>query len=343
MSTDERRSDFEAVNLLIFLWKGRKLILIICFLAAVGSIFAALSIREKFSSAAVIFPAKSNSVTLFESDNPKNNLFNFGEEEEAEQLVQILQSSFIRDNIVEKYDLIRRYEIDTTSSEWKYYLHGEFEDNMTFRKTKFGSIEIGVMDWNPDTAALIANDIVQLLDTVKNHMIKQRVGTAYRVIEKEYRETEDNIQSFVDTLSVLGGLGVVGQIERAEIKAGYTQALIENRPSAVAEFKAVIDVNHKYGSIHKSFVEKLENETKRLTELKSVFQQAKANYEARLSYQFVSEEAFPADKKAYPVRWLIVVMSCMSAFIFSVFLLIALGKFKEMRVRLKEEAAEVTA
>lgn len=342
MSQEENRSDFEAVNLLMFLWKGRRLIIIICFIAAVGSVFAALTIREKFRSTAVIFPAKSNSVTLFESDNPKNNLFNFGEEEEAEQLVQILQSSFIRDKIVDKYDLLRRYEIDTTSNEWQYYLHGEFEENVTYSRTKFGSIEVTVMDWNPDTAALMANDIIELLDTVKNNMIKQRVATAYRVIESEYRETEQNISSFVDTLTALGDLGVVSTVERAEISAGYTQALIQGRGDAIKELKTLMDVNNEYGSIRQGFVEKLENETKRLTELKSVFQQAKANYEARLSYQFVSEYAFPADKKAYPIRWLIVVMSCISAFVFSIFLLIALDKIKEMRSRLKEEAAQAS-
>jgi tyrosine-protein kinase Etk/Wzc len=338
MSSDNSRSDFEAVNLLLFLWKGRKLILIVCILAAAGSIFASLSIREKYQSAAVIFPAKSNSITLFESDNPKNNLFNFGEEEEAEQLVQILQSSFIRDQIVEDYNLIERYEIDTTSSEWKYALHGEFEDNVTYRRTKFGSIEITVMDWEPDIAARMANDIVQLLDTVKNNMIKQRVAAAYEVIKNEYELTKANIDLFVDTLTSLGQLGVVSQIQRAEITAGYTRALISGRADAVAELKALIEVNHKYGSIHKGYVEKLENETKRLTELKSVYQQARANFEARLSYQFVSEVAFAADKKAYPIRWLIVVMACISAFVFSIFLLIVLDKFKEMRVRLKEEA-----
>jgi hypothetical protein len=195
------------------------------------------------------------------------------------------------------------------------------------------------MDWNPDTAALMANDIVQLLDTVKNNMIKERVAAAYEVIKSEYELTKSNIDLLIDTLTSLGELGVVSQIERAEIKAGYSQALISGRSDAVTELKAIIDANHKYGAIHKGFVEKLENETKRLSELKSVYQQARANFEARLSYQFVSEVAFAADKKAYPIRWLIVVMSCISAFVFSIFLLIILDKFKEMRVRLKEETS----
>ena len=328
---------FESVNLLLFLWKGRWLLVFVFVLAAIISIIAALSLREKFRSEAIIFPAKSSSVTLFESDNPKNNLYNFGEEEEAEQLVQILQSGLIRDRIIKKFHLIDRYEIDTTGSEWKYNLYGEYEENVNAHRTKYGSIRISVMDWHPDTAALMANEIVDLIDTVKNAMLKERVGTAYRVIEKEYEATRNNISSFVDTLTSLGKLGVVSPVERAELSAGFTRALINNRTEAISELRELIKVNNAYGSVYKEYIEKIENETRRLTELKSVYKQAKSNFEARLSYKFISERAFPSDKKAYPVRWLIVVMSCVSAFIFAVFLLIALDKLKEMRARLAYE------
>jgi len=339
MNTPEKRSDFEAVNLLLFLWKGRVLIIAVCVLALIGAIIASLSIRPKFKSAAIIFPAKSNTISLVENSNPKDNIYNFGEEEEAEQLVQILQSSAIRDVIVEKYDLWKHYDIDLESNEKMYLLQGEYEENMTFRRTKFGSIEIAVMDWSPDTAALIANDIVMLLDSAKSHMIKERAYTAYQVIEEEYRQTNVAIQTVVDSLTSLGAKGVVSKVERAELNAGYTQALILGRTAAADELKRQLDVNSKYGAIYSSLIEKLENNTKRVTELESVYKQAKANFEARLSYQFISELAFPADKKAYPIRWLIVVMAGISAFVFSIFLLIAIQKIKEMRVRLAEEKA----
>ena len=337
MSTPQKQSDFEAVNLLMFLWRGRAMILIIFALAAIGSIIASLSIREKFKSVAIIFPAKSNTITLFENNNPKDNIYNFGEEEEAEQLVQILQSSDIRETIVAKYDLYKHYDVDMESPEKQYLLQGEYEENINFRRTKYGSIEIAVMDWNPDTAALMANDIVQLLDSAKNRMIKERAYTAFKVIEGEYLQTVASIKSMVDSLQALGSMGVVSKVERAELNAGYTQALIQGKASAIELLKEQIDINNKFGAVYSGMTENMENETKRLTELRSVYKQAKSNFEARLSYQFISERAFPADKKAYPIRWLIVVMSCLSAFIFSIFLLIAISKLKEMRARLRAE------
>jgi len=339
MEKVKQRSDFEAVNLLLFLWKGRKLIIGICALAAVGSIISALTIREKYRSEAYVFPAKSNGVTLFENNNPKDNVYNFGEEEESEQVVQILQSTEIRDILVERYDLFKHYDVDTSSAEKMYLLQGEYEENINIRRTRHGSIEISVMDWSPDTAALIANDLVQLIDSAKSRMIKERTYAIYVEIEKEYLSTEAKLETLVDSLRSLGKMGVVSKVERAELAAGYTKALIDGRSGAIEELRAQIEINNELGAVYSGITERLENETKRLTELGSVYKQAKLNYEATLSYIFKSQSAFPADKKSYPIRWLIVVMSCLSAFVFSIFLLIAIEKVKEMRSRLADERA----
>ena len=44
------------------------------------------------------------------------------EEEQAEQLVQILQSSKIRDMIVEEYDLYKHYDIDDSDKNRRFKL-----------------------------------------------------------------------------------------------------------------------------------------------------------------------------------------------------------------------------
>ncbi len=66
-------------------------------------------------------------------------------------------------------------------------------------------------------------------------------------------------------------------------------------------------------------------------QIEAQYKQKKSDYENFLTNKFTVEHAVPADKKSYPVRWLIVVMSTMSAFFFSIVLLIAMDKFKEIR------------
>jgi len=53
-----------------------------------------------------------------------------------------------------------------------------------FRLTEYMSVEISVMDRDPDLSASIANDISDLVDTVYNSMKKERAAEALRLVRK---------------------------------------------------------------------------------------------------------------------------------------------------------------
>ena len=106
--------------LLIFLWNQRKALVLFTSAAAVISIIVAFLITPLYLSTAIVFPAASSNVSFSEQRNVKAAAMDFGEEEQAEQLVQILSSSRIRDRIVQKYDLMQDYEIAKTDPN-KYY------------------------------------------------------------------------------------------------------------------------------------------------------------------------------------------------------------------------------
>ena len=62
--------------------------------------------------------------------------------------------------------------------------------------------------------------------------------------------------------------------------------------------------------------------------IKTLYEINVSEYEKVITYSHVVESPFPADKKSYPVRWLIVVFSAFSAVFFAllVFLVIDHGK-----------------
>ena len=101
----------ERQNLLVFIWKRRKLIVIITGAAAVLAVIVSFLMTPIYRSTAIVFPAATSTVSFSEQRNAKAAAMDFGEEEQAEQLVQILQSSRIRDRIVEQFDLMKHYEI----------------------------------------------------------------------------------------------------------------------------------------------------------------------------------------------------------------------------------------
>ncbi|MGB1040558.1 MAG: Wzz/FepE/Etk N-terminal domain-containing protein [Flavobacteriales bacterium] len=317
-----------AEDLIQFIWNKRKLLIIITIIGAIASIVYSLVIQEKYKSTVTVFPAKSTTVAFTDEVHPEQSASTFGEEEEAEQMIQVLQSGDIRNAIISKYNLMEHYEIDTSSKIKYTALNKTYEENVSFSRTKYGSVLIDVMDKNPQMAADMANDIANLFDKAKNRMINERSKEALDVAESERNKLKDDIQSIVDTLAALNNLGVVDKETRptlitalANAKDGSTKKLIE----------AKIKATDKYGSIYSNYENKLEWMNIRLSTKDAVYEQLKSDANSAFAHKFTVESASASEKKAYPIRWLIVVVSTISTFLFAIVLLLVFEKIKDLK------------
>ena len=100
MSEELKEIENTRQNLLVYIWQKRKILIIFTGIVSVLSLGASLMMTPIYRSTAVVFPAATSTVSFSEQRNAKAAAMDFGEEEHAEQLVQILQSSKIRDKIV---------------------------------------------------------------------------------------------------------------------------------------------------------------------------------------------------------------------------------------------------
>jgi hypothetical protein len=64
-----------------------------------------------------------------------------------------------------------------------------------------------------------------------------------------------------------------------------------------------------------------------LSYLKARYEEAKVDAEENLPQKFVVESAYKAEKKSYPVRWIIVLVSTLAAFFISILVIISVEKF----------------
>ena len=147
----------ESTSILVTLIRWRKpLLIIVLFATLASSIFSSsYFIDPKYKSTVIFFPTASTSISraiLDDNVSDKQDLLAFGEEEQAEQMLQILNSDEIRSKIIEKYDLMRHYGIDINSKYPQTQLISEFEDNISFRQTEYLSIRIDVLDTDPEMA-----------------------------------------------------------------------------------------------------------------------------------------------------------------------------------------------
>ena len=172
----ENPYELKPTTMIPLIVKWKKTLLTITGIAFLVSILVSLLIDEKYESTVVLFPASTTNISktlLTERGFDDKSLLEFGEEEQAEQLLQILNSDAIRNRIIEKYDLLTHYEIDQVQKYKMTKLYDEYDANISFKRTPFMSVEISVLDRNADVASNIANDIAALVDTAINSMRKK--------------------------------------------------------------------------------------------------------------------------------------------------------------------------
>ena len=325
MSEANKEYRFDSVDLILYLWDRKWPIISVTVFAALVSIIVSLTIPERFKSEVILFPTASSSVSydLLSMNISKKDILKFGEDEEVEQLLQVLQSDEIRDKIIKKYPLMKHYDIDSTSRYPYTALHKEFSSNISFEPTKFLSVRITVFDHDAQIAADIANDIAALVDTVRNSMQKERAVEALALVEKEYITLRDQIQVLEDSLKVIRSFGVVDYERQSEVLTdAYGQAIIRGNLRAEQKLKEELEIFAKYGGAYVSLRDFLEFEKKQLSNLKSKYAEALVDATQTLPTKFVVNPAVKAEKKSYPIRWLIVVLSTFSTFVFMVLLMV---------------------
>jgi len=332
MSSTENNSNLNSENLVVFFYRWRKPLIIVTVVAAVISIVASLLIQNKYKSTVVLFPTTTSSIAkalISENNTGKEDVLRLGEEEQAEQMIQILNSDEIRNRIIEKYNLMSHYDIEEDDAYKNTKLQREYESNVSFDRTKFMSVEINVLDHNPDTAALIANDIAALLDTVKNRMRREIAVEAMAIVKEEYDNQVAYIAHLEDSLKGYRDKGIINIRAQSErLTEQLAIAVLKGNRKAADDLKTRLDTISKYAGIFTSIEDEKVLEKKRLSVVRSKYREAQIDAEKTLQHKFVVNRAFAAEKKTYPIRWLIVVISTFSAFLLTLILILLYESIK---------------
>jgi len=328
----KREPSYDSSNMVVFLYKWRKPLLIVMAAALVGSWFFSLPwfITPKYKATVIMFPAGANSVSralLSDQQTKGQDLVAFGEDEQSEQLMQILNSNKIRDRIIRKFGLMEHYGIDS-SSRYKYSrLFDRYEENIRFRRTQFMAVQISVLDEDPQMAADIANQIAELLDTVKNEMQRQRSVQGLRIVEAEYKGLQAEMQTIIDSLVSLGALGVNDvEYQSQVLNQQMAIAIMNGNKTAQAALQKRLDNLGKYGGIYMSLKNAMEFKTEQLTVLQSKLKEARVEANEQIPQKFIVSDAYKAERKSYPMRWLIMLVSTFSALFLSIIVIMVMEK-----------------
>ena len=188
--------DFNFFWLFNLLNRNIKSSFIISILTFIFSAYVSLYvIQPKFKSSVVIYPTTTNSISeaLLVEHNPyRKDVLEFGEEQEAELLLQVLNSDEMRDSIIRRFDLYKHFNVNQDEEFHKTTVNTIYANLINIKKTKFNSIEIIVLDRDPVMASNIANEYLTLNELLEKARPKNKPIKGILQCQ-----TQDNIQATI--------------------------------------------------------------------------------------------------------------------------------------------------
>lgn len=366
MNKNEEKSYLDGSHYFLLILKYKRPLIIIALVSLIGSlIFSGPGfIKPRFKSSVIFFPTTTNSVSqaVFGTTD-KKDILEFGTDEQAEQLLQILNSDEIRDRVIKKYNLMEHYKIDSLSEYPYSQLYDKFLKNITFERTEFMSVKIEVIDTDAQLAADIANDIAALLDSMKTKIQHVRALEALNIVDSEYKAKTRSIELMEDSLKGLRNKGIFDYVKQSVIlNEEYTKAssvfynakaqlsiFKENKAdndSSVINTKArlkgaearmknlqeKLDVLANLGGANISLTENLYQERELLNALREKYERVKIDANKNLSHKFIVNSAVKAEKNFYPIRWLVVMVSVFLSVLIMLILLILIENISRLRL-----------
>lgn len=324
------KSNLDSSHLILFVYNKLRVFIIVGVAATLISSAVSLMMEEKFESSVIMFATTQSSIgQQFYEEMNSGDILSYGETEDAERLLQLLNSSLVRGKIIKSHNLAYHYDINTNEAGGKTLLQREYNSNVSASLTRYGSIRIAVMDKDPQLAKEIANHLVQLTDSLSNRLRNERAQLAFELAKQSYEKALKEIQTAENDLGHLHEQGIYNfeaQVEGLTIQ--YGTAIANNNMKGARIIQNDLDRISKLANDYNKLANFLEPAYEQLATLKKRYDQLKVDAETRLPSSIVVDLAEAADKKSHPVRWMIVMVSVLSTLAMTLIILLVLDSIK---------------
>ncbi|WP_020404342.1 GumC family protein [Gracilimonas tropica] len=344
-----------------YLYKHKIAILGISFTVAVIVAIITLFIPNRYTSTANLLPSQRPSLgfDLFSEEGGLSSIASSvlgnGVSEESNRYIVLLSSYTTSKRVVEKFNLIEKYELSESQAPMKYAID-ILSDRTTFESQEEGNFIISVEDEDPELAKDMAEFYITVLNEINTRIVTKDARQYREFIEKRYQKALTDADSLKQEIirfqnkygvielpeqvkayfSLIGGL-TARQIE-SELKLKVlSETVKENSDSyrnAQIEYKSISRaLNEAYSDSNRFNILLNFNELPYISTtyyeltlqaeiqgeiqkfLLPVYEQAKMEEAKSLPIVSVVDEPIVPKLKSYPKRSLIVIAAGFSAFI----------------------------
>jgi capsule polysaccharide export protein KpsE/RkpR len=193
------------VQIIRHLFSSFKTIIIVAFIAAVGSVIYVLTLNDVYRSSANLFPSEERSVGLdILSGRGLGALTGGligGRNRDIDRLYVLLNSESSKRRVIEEFDLMEVYE--TAGERWPMTITmGELEENTSFRGLQEGNFIIEVWDEDPARAKAMVEFYVQLVSDLSIELAGVEARNYREFIEQRYNLSLQTIDDLRNRMQV---------------------------------------------------------------------------------------------------------------------------------------------
>jgi capsular polysaccharide biosynthesis protein len=313
---------FDNQDLLETIWKWKKHLIIVGIAAVILSIFfsSPIFIKPKYKSTARIYPS--------------NNIYVFSEESQSEQILEIINALDVKLRVIDAFNLSEVYNISKKDPKYLTYMLSEFNDNVKFRKTEFETIEIQVLDTDPKRACTMCDSIISFLDEKVRSMHRLKYEEVAKIAKKDMAFLDHEIDSVEIKLNVLRRDYNIFDYstQSKEITKGMVKALAGNKKNTVGgkELEKMMKNFADKGGEYLLMDQQQRYMITQKNDLKKIYDESVSNANKKIVYGLRVQNPVPADKKSYPVRSLIILISTLSALFIAILVILLLENKKNV-------------
>ncbi len=290
--------NFRTQEIIDILLERKMTILSAVLIAAVASFAASFLIKPKYKSVAVVYP-----VNLSPGEG--------SEESSTEQLIQYFNSEEIKYNVSDKLDLYTHYKIKRTDPMVRNYLGLAYKENVSISPTLYESVDIEVLDTDPAMAQKITKEIIQQVDSLIIGIKRLRLKEYITNYELQISKTEKTMDSLTERLKYLTKTYKLMDFKVQSKLIGKKLVKGEKmNPLQDTIYYGLLNISPEINEIYR----RIGTEASIRDGFKKELDKNKLDYHSKLSFCNVVSSASLPDKKASPVRWIIVTASVLSVF-----------------------------
>jgi uncharacterized protein involved in exopolysaccharide biosynthesis len=249
----------------------------------------------------------------------------FGADKEIDEHIQILKSSLLRDSIFKQFNLMVHYEIDADEENKQFKLNKLYDENILVERTRYNSISVTVFDEDPVLAAKLCNAIIQIGDEVKTYILKQNLTEVLNTMQENMKISNRELEKMGEEIQRINKNIVLNFNTLSKQKYAERIKAQINLSDYIANYR-----NDKNKELLELLFE-YEDKLSRFYALKDSFEQANQTLNTKIADAYIITPAQVPDKKYAPKRTIIVLVTMLSAFILSCFVVLAMDRIVQLK------------